>query len=158
MAHVALLRQDARTKALGEAIAELLASDEVRTKLAAQNTGLGIRYDLGEGHPLLGRRMPDIDLATANGPLRFFTLLHGAQPVLLNFGKPGDLDITPWMHRVQLIDAEYGGAWQLPAIGAVPAPAAVLVRPDGYVAWTGSGTTEGLTEALTTWFGTPAAA
>jgi aromatic ring hydroxylase-like protein len=79
--------------------------------------------------------MPDLDLATTNGPLRVFTLLHDARPVLLNFGEPGGFDITRWADRVRLIDAEYAGMWQLPALGAVHAPSGVLIRPDGYVAW-----------------------
>jgi 3-(3-hydroxy-phenyl)propionate hydroxylase len=99
--------------------------------------------------------MPDLDLATPSGPLRVFTLLHDARPVLLNFGAPGGFDITPWADRVQLVDATYVGAWDLPAIGAVTAPTAVLVRPDGYVAWVGDGTGTGLRDALTTWFGSP---
>ncbi len=157
MAHVALQRPDDRTKALGETLAGLLKLDAVRKHVAAENSGLGIRYDLGEGHPLLGRRMPDLDLVTANGPRRVFTLLHGARPVLLNLGEPGALDITPWADRVQLIDARYEGTWELPAIGVVTAPAAVLVRPDGYVAWIGDGAHAGLADALATWFGPPAA-
>jgi 3-(3-hydroxy-phenyl)propionate hydroxylase len=116
-------------------------------------SGLDIHYDLGEGHPLLGRRMPDLDLVTAGGPLRVFTLLHDARPVLLNLGEPGDLDITPWADRVRLVDAKYAGAWELPVLGAVPAPAAVLIRPDGYVAWVGDPARPGLPDALTTWFG-----
>ncbi len=158
MALVALRRPDERTKALGETIAELLESDEARTQFAAMMSGLDIHYDLGEGHPLLGRRMPDLDLVTADGPLRFLTLLHDARPVLLHLGQPGGMDITPWAGRVKLIDASYAGAWELPAIGTVRAPTAVLVRPDGYVAWVGNGTQAGLTAALTTWFGPPAAA
>jgi 2-polyprenyl-6-methoxyphenol hydroxylase-like FAD-dependent oxidoreductase len=155
MAHVALRRPDERTKALGETIAELLRSDEPRRRLAATMSGLDIHYDLGEGHPLLGRRMPDLDLATADGPLRVFTLLHDARPVLLNLGEPGGLDITPWADRVQLIEAEYAGVWELPVFGAVSAPAAVLIRPDGHVAWVGDGTDQELGEALTTWCGAP---
>jgi 3-(3-hydroxy-phenyl)propionate hydroxylase len=126
--------------------------------LAAELTGLGIHYDLGAGHPLLGRRMPDLDLVTASGPLRVFTLLHEARPVLLNFGEPGGFDIAPWADRVQSLDATYEGRWELPVIGAVTAPTAVLVRPDGYVAWVGESTQMGLGDALTTWFGLPAAA
>ena len=102
--------------------------------------------------------MPDLDLVTANGPLRVFTLLHDARPVLLNLGEPGGFDITPWADRVQLIDAKYAGTWELPALGAVAAPTAVLIRPDGYVAWVGDRTQPGLADALTTWFGPPAAA
>ena len=122
---------------------ELLGLDEPRKRLAAEMSGLGIHYDLGEGHPLLGRRMPDLDLVTANGPLRVFTLLHDARPVLLNLGEPGSLDIAPWADRVQLVDAKYVGAWELPALGAVTAPTAVLIRPDGYVAWVGDRTRGG---------------
>ena len=120
-------------------------------------SGLDIHYAFGEGHPLLGRRMPDLDLITSKGPLRTFALLHTARPVLLNFGDQGTLDITPWADRVQLVDAEYEGAWELPAIGTVAAPVAVLIRPDGYVAWVGANAGQGLAEALTTWFGPPMA-
>jgi hypothetical protein len=121
-------------------------------------SGLDIHYDLGEGHPLLGRRMPDLDLVTADGPLRVFTLLHDARPVMLNLGEPGGIDIDPWSDRVRLINAEYVGIWELPAIGAVTAPTAVLIRPDGHVAWVGDLTQLGLADALITWFGPPAAA
>jgi hypothetical protein len=153
MAQVALHRPDERTNAARDFVAELLSIDEVRKRVAAEMSGLGIHYDLGPGHPLLGRRMPDLDLVTANGPLRVFTLLHDARPVLLNFGERGSLNITPWTDRVQLIDARYDGPWELPAIGAVSAPSAVLIRPDGYVAWVGDLTQLGLADALTTWFG-----
>ena len=157
MAQVALLgRVDERAKALRDTMSELLGMDEPRRRFAAMITGLDIHYDLGEGHPLLGRRMPDLELVTANGRLPVFTLLHTARPVLLNFGEPGGLDITPWVDRVQLVDSEYGGAWELPVIGAVTAPAAILIRPDGYVAWVGDKTGRGLADALTTWFGPPA--
>jgi 2-polyprenyl-6-methoxyphenol hydroxylase-like FAD-dependent oxidoreductase len=158
MAAVALRRQDARTNALREAISDLLGTDEPRRRFAAMLSGLDIHYDLGEGHPLLGRRMPDLDLATVDGPLRVFALLHGARPVLLNLGQPGAFDITPWADRVQLIDAEYSGPWELPAIGPITGPTAVLIRPDGYVAWVGDVTEQGLADALTTWFGPPTAA
>jgi 2-polyprenyl-6-methoxyphenol hydroxylase-like FAD-dependent oxidoreductase len=159
MAHVALRRPDERTAALRDTIAELLTADEPRRHFAAMMSGLDIHYELGEGHPLLGRRMPDLDLVTANGPLRVFTLLHDARPLLLNLGEPGGADITPWADRVQLIDAEYGGMWEVPALGAVTAPTAVLIRPDGYVAWVGEDVTHpGLRDALTTWFGPPTAA
>jgi 2-polyprenyl-6-methoxyphenol hydroxylase-like FAD-dependent oxidoreductase len=158
MAQVALMRVDDRIEALRDTVSELLSMDEPRKRFAAMMSGLDIHYDLGEGHPLLGRRMPDLDLVTANGPLRFFTLLHDARPVLLNLGEPGGIDITPWADRVQLIDAKYSGTWELPALGAVTAPTAVLVRPDGYVAWVGDQAQLGLVDALTTWFGPPTAA
>jgi len=130
--------------------------DEPRRRIAAEITGLGIRYDLGAGHPLLGRRMPDLDLATANGPLRVFSLLHRGRPVLLNLGEPGSFDMTPWADRVQLVDAKYFGEWNLPMLGAVAAPGAVLIRPDGHVAWVGDRLGRGLADALTAWFGPPA--
>jgi 3-(3-hydroxy-phenyl)propionate hydroxylase len=153
MAQVALQRTDDRTEALREIVLELLAMDEPRKRIAAEMSGLGIHYDFGEGHPLLGRRMPDLDLVTDNGPLRVFTLLHDARPVLLNFGEPDGFDIAPWADRVKLIDGKYTGTWELPVLGVVPAPTAVLIRPDGYVAWVGEDLTCGLTDALTTWFG-----
>jgi 2-polyprenyl-6-methoxyphenol hydroxylase-like FAD-dependent oxidoreductase len=157
MAQVALMyRMDERTNALREKVSELLSMDEPRKRFGATASGLDIHYDLGEGHPLLGRRMPDLDLVTADGPLRVFTLLHAARPALLNLGEPGAFDITPWADRVQSIDATYDGPWELPAIGAVAAPVAVLIRPDGYVAWVGDVAQLGLVDALTSWFGPPA--
>jgi 3-(3-hydroxy-phenyl)propionate hydroxylase len=158
MAQVALQRTDDRTEALREIVLELLGMEKPRKRIAAEMSGLDIHYDLGEGHPLVGHRMPDLDLATPNGPLRVFSLLHSARPALVNLGEHGAFDITPWANRVQLIDAEYAGTWELPVIGAVTPPAAVLVRPDGYVAWVGDPSQPGLIEALTTWFGPPAAA
>jgi 3-(3-hydroxy-phenyl)propionate hydroxylase len=155
MAQTVLQRHDERTKALVELVSELATLDEPRKRLAGIISGLDIHYDLGEGHPLLGRRMPDLDLVTADGPLRVFTLLHDARPVLIDFGESGGFDITQWADRIRLIDAEYAGDWELPVIGEVTAPTAVLVRPDGYVAWVGDGTNAGLTDALTTWFGPP---
>lgn len=152
---VALRRTDDCTKALAETVSELLGMDEPRRRLAAEMSGLGIRYDLGEGHPLLGRRMPDLDVVTANGTRRVFTLLHDARPVLLNLGEPGAFAISPWADRVRLVDAKYVGTWELPALGVVAAPSAVLIRPDGYVAWVGDSTQAGLIDALITWFGPP---
>jgi 2-polyprenyl-6-methoxyphenol hydroxylase-like FAD-dependent oxidoreductase len=158
MVQVALRRDDERTKALRDTFAELLAMEEPRRRFAAMMSGLDIHYDLGEGHPLLGRRMPDLDLVTTDSQLRVFSLLHDARPVLLNLGEPGGFDIAPWADRVQSRDATYGGPWELPAIGAVTAPTGVLVRPDGYVAWVGQRTQDGLADALATWFGPPFAA
>jgi 2-polyprenyl-6-methoxyphenol hydroxylase-like FAD-dependent oxidoreductase len=157
MAQTALQRPDERIQALAAVLSELATMDEPRRRLAGLISGLDIHYDLGEGHPLLGRRMPDLDLVTTGGPLRVFTLLHDARPVLLNLGEPGGFDIAPWAERVQLVDATYSGVWELPVLGAVTAPTAVLIRPDGYVAWVGERTELGLTDALTTWFGPPAA-
>jgi hypothetical protein len=138
---------------LRETVSELLSMEEPRKRFAGMMSGLDVRYDLGKGHPLLGRRMPDLDLNTADGPTRVFTLLHDAQPVLVNVGEPGGFDLTPWVDRVRLIDAEHVGEWELPVIGTVPRAAAVLVRPDGYVAWAGDLTDPGLPQVLSTWFG-----
>jgi 3-(3-hydroxy-phenyl)propionate hydroxylase len=155
MAQVALTSPGDRHQALRDTVSQLLRLDEPRKLIAGLMSGLDVHYDLGEGHPLLGRRMPDLDLVASNGPLRVFTLLHHARPVLIDFGEPGGRNITPWAHRVQLISATYAGSWELPVLGAVTAPSAVLVRPDGYVAWVGDGTDTGLRDALTTWFGSP---
>ncbi|MBX5161506.1 hypothetical protein HJB89_31115 [Rhizobium sp. NZLR8] len=155
MAQVALQRTDDRTEALRDVVLELLAMQEPRKRIAAEMSGLAIHYDLGDGHPLLGRRMPDLDLTTLDGPLRVYTLLQNARPMLVNLGTPGSLDITPWSDRVQLVDAGCDGAWELPGLGAVSAPTAILIRPDGYVAWVGEGTQDGLREAMNTWFGAP---
>jgi 3-(3-hydroxy-phenyl)propionate hydroxylase len=150
------MRRDDRSKAAWEVVSELLKMDEPRKRYGAMMSGLDIRYDFGEGHPLLGRRIPNLDLVTASGPLRVFTLLHGARPVLLNLGEPGSINITPWADRVLLIDATYAGPWELPALGIVTAPTAMLIRPDGYAAWVGDLTQVGLADALITWFGPPA--
>jgi 3-(3-hydroxy-phenyl)propionate hydroxylase len=135
MAHVALRRTEERTRALGEITAAIFGMDEPRRWLGGMMSGLDVRYDLGEGHPLLGRRMPDLELVTTKGKVRVFTLLHEARPLLLNFGKAGGIDIAACADRVHVVDAEYAGAWELPVIGEVPEPGAVLVRPDGYVVW-----------------------
>jgi len=155
MAQTALQRRDERMEALVDVVSELASMDEPRKRLAGIVSGLDIHYDFGEGHPLLGRRMPDLDLVNANGPARVFELLHQARPVLLNLGEPGGFDIAAWADRVQLIDSQYAGPWELPVFGAVNAPTAVLIRPDGYVAWVGDRAQLGLPEALTTWFGPP---
>ena len=151
LAQVALRRTDARTAALGEVVADLLALDAPNTRYAAIMSGLDIRYELGDGHPLLGRRMPDLDLVTREGPMRVYDLLHQARPVLLDLGQ--GVDIAPWADRVPVVVAACGGAWELPVVGAVAPPPAVLVRPDGYVAWAGEGGADGLAAALETWFG-----
>jgi len=155
MAQTALTRSDARLDALRDTVSELLGMDEPRRRVAAMITGLDVHYDLGEGHPLLGRRMPDLDLVARDGPVRVFDLLHDARPVLLSLGKPQGFDLSPWAGRVGAMDADYAGEWELPVLGEVAAPAAALIRPDGYVAWVGDGTDTGLREALTTWFGSP---
>ena len=157
MAQVALSRDDDRHAALRDAVTELLGMDEPRRKIAGMLSGLDIHYDLGDGHPLLGRRMPDVDLQTADGPTRVYTLLHDARPVLLNLGAPTGFDVSPWPW-VRMVDATYDGVWELPVLGPTTAPPAVLIRPDGHVAWLGELTDPELPRALTTWFGTAAPA
>jgi hypothetical protein len=153
MAQAALGRPDERHQALRDTMAELVVMDEPRRHLAGMISGLDIHYDLGEGHPLLGRRMPDLDLETADGPTRVFALLHDVRPVLLNLREPGDFDISSWADRVRLVDAWYDGVWELPVLGEVTAPSAVLIRPDGHVAWVGEPMDPELPRALEAWFG-----
>jgi hypothetical protein len=153
MGQVALLRMDPRSKALRDTMLELLSMDEPRRRIAGMISGLDIHYNLGEGHPLLGRRIPDLDLQTAEGPMRVFTLLHDARPLLLNFGESGGFDISPWASRLRLLDAEHDGVWELPVLGKVATPQAVLIRPDGHVAWVGDLTDPKLPQAVTTWCG-----
>jgi 2-polyprenyl-6-methoxyphenol hydroxylase-like FAD-dependent oxidoreductase len=155
MAQRAVGANDERTVALRAILAEVLTMDQPRKHIAAMISGLDVAYDFGEGHPLLGRRMPDLDLVIATRTVRVYELLHGAKPVLLNFGEAGGLDIAPWADRVQFVDASYADAWELPVVCEVAAPSAVLIRPDGHVAWVGEGSDAGLRDALTTWFGSP---
>jgi 3-(3-hydroxy-phenyl)propionate hydroxylase len=158
MAGIAIRRRaDDHINALLANLTELLGMDEPRKRYGAMISGLDVRYDLADGHPLLGRRMPDLDLVTADGPTRVFTLLHHAQPLFLTFGEPSVFDIARWAPHVRSVDAKYVGAWELPVVGSIVAPSAVLIRPDGYVAWVGDGTHLGLAEALSTWFGASAA-
>jgi 2-polyprenyl-6-methoxyphenol hydroxylase-like FAD-dependent oxidoreductase len=153
MAQTALNGPGERIDALRDTVAELLTTHEPRTRIAAMMCGLDIHYDLGEGHPLLGRRMPDLDLHTPSGPTRLFALLHQAHGVLLKFGgQAWDFDITRWRDRVSMFNVHYNGVWKLPVIGEVAAPHALLVRPDGYVAWVGDGSISGLPDALDRWF------
>ena len=158
MAQIALSSPGDRHQALRDTMAELLSMDEPRRRIAAMISGLDIHYDLGEGHPLVGWRIPDLDLHTADGPTQVFTLLHDARPVLLNLGEPGGFDISPSANRVRLVDACHDGVWELPVLGEIAAPMAVLIRPDGHVAWAGDLTDPELPHALSTWFGaaTPA--
>jgi 2-polyprenyl-6-methoxyphenol hydroxylase-like FAD-dependent oxidoreductase len=152
MAQSLFQQADPRQEALGDLLGEVLSLDDASTVVAALISGLDVAYDLGAGHPLLGRRMPDLAIVTPGGPGRVFELLHQARPVLLEFGGPG-LDTGAWTDRVQHVRATCTGAWELPVLGEVAAPTAVLVRPDGQVAWVGEDTAEGLTDALTTWCG-----
>ncbi|HEX6314555.1 MAG TPA: FAD-dependent monooxygenase [Gemmatimonadaceae bacterium] len=153
MAQTAVMRGDERTLAMHAVLTDLLSMDEPRRRYGGRMSGLDIQYDLGNGHPLLGRRMPDLELSTKSDARRVFTLLHDARPVLLDLGDPGAIDIAPWATRVKHVQGRYDGKWELPVLGAVAAPTAVLIRPDGYVAWTSDGGEEGLHAALTQWCG-----
>ncbi|HEV7810557.1 MAG TPA: FAD-dependent monooxygenase [Candidatus Limnocylindrales bacterium] len=158
MAQIALMRPDDRTEAARDVVSELLTMEEPRRRFAARMSGLDVHYDLGEGHPLLGRRMPDLDLVTAGGPIRLYSLLREGRPVLLDFGEGGSGAADRWADRVRSLDASYDGSWELPAIGTVPGPSGVLIRPDGHVAWVGAMSEPALADALSTWFGRPTAA
>jgi 2-polyprenyl-6-methoxyphenol hydroxylase-like FAD-dependent oxidoreductase len=155
MAAVVLGSNDERHQALRDIVADVLSMDEPRRRIAGMLSGLDIHYDLGDAHPLVGRRMPDLDLETAGGPTRVYNLLHEAKPVLLDLGA-GRVDIAPWADRVRLVVArQHDRGWELPVIGEVEAPRAVLIRPDGHVAWAGDPTHPELPRALEHWFGPP---
>ena len=153
MASVALGRSDDRSKALAALVSELVGMAEARKLTAGRMSGLDIRYDFGEGHPLLGRRMPDLELVTDTGPVRVYELMHQAQPLLLNLGRPGHVHAGAWTDRVKTLDARYDGIWNLPIVGPVSTPTALQIRPDGHVAWVGEDTNAGLAEALARWYG-----
>ncbi|QBX55457.1 hypothetical protein EXE58_08330 [Nocardioides seonyuensis] len=153
MAQTGLQGGNSRIAAVRDLVGELAAFDEPRRHVTGLLSGLDVHYDLGAGHPLLGRRMPDVDLDTPEGPRRAYAFLHAARPLLIDLGVEGRLDLAGWADRVDLVRASYDGTWELPVLGIVPAPTAVLVRPDGHVAWVGEGSDAGLREALEAWFG-----
>jgi 3-(3-hydroxy-phenyl)propionate hydroxylase len=160
MAQVTISKPDPRHRALRDTVAEMLTMDEPRRYIGAMLTGLDIHYDLGGAHPLIGRRVPDLDLRTPSGLTRVFSELHDARPVLLNVGEPGGFDGADIADRVRTVDAQLVasrgvGTWELPVVGEVTAPTAVLLRPDGHVAWAGESTTPELQQAVSTWFGAP---
>ena len=156
MAQVALTRVDDRTEALRDSVSELLGMDEPRRRFGAMMSGLDIHYDLGEGHPLLGRRMPDLDLMTADGPLRVFALLHDARPVLLDLGAARRL-----RHRAMGGSGPAGRGRLRRSVGASGARGRrrSLRRADPARRIRGVGgrrdAVSGLADALTTWFGPP---
>jgi 2-polyprenyl-6-methoxyphenol hydroxylase-like FAD-dependent oxidoreductase len=153
MGQVAFARAEPRIEAAKAIVGELLAMDEPRRHLLGMLSGLDIRYDLGDGHPLVGHRMPDLDLESAGGGrTRVAELLHDARPVLLELGD----DDGPTPAAVTRVRATTEDPWELPVIGAVEPPSAVLVRPDGYVAWAAPRGRDGLADALAAWTAQPA--
>ncbi len=152
MAQSLFQKADPRQEALRDLLDEVLRVDDAGTPIAALISGLDVAYDLGVGHPLLGRRMPDLELVVPDGSVRVFELMHRARPLVLQFGGP-PLDLASGRDRVDHVRASYDGRWELPVLGEVRAPTAVLVRPDGHVAWVGEGSSEGLSEALSRWCG-----
>lgn len=161
MAMSATQREDSRVGALGDLLGELHSVDAVRMRLAALHLGLDVRHPVadegGAVHPLVGRRVPDLDVVRAGAPGRVAELLRDGCGVLLYLGEPGRVSLDGWGDRVRLVEGVRDGAWQLPVVGEVEAPDAVLVRPDGHVAWVGDGGTAGLRGALERWFGPPVA-
>ncbi len=153
MADVALQRRDPRSVALGERMAELAVMEAPRKFLVADRSGLAIKYDLENDHPLVGRRIPDLDIVVGGEKRRIYDYLHRARPVLFSFAGGADPVLVPGSDRVQRVSALCDAPWDLPVIGRVPTPDAVLLRPDGYVAWAGSLDDERLRDAMGFWFG-----
>ena len=152
-AQVLLSNPDERHKAVRDIMVELLNMDEPRQHIAAMISGLDIRYDFGERHPLVGRRIPDLDLQTSDGSIRMFSLLQKAEPIFLMLDETDHFDISSWAKHIQAVKAKCVGTLTLPILGKVTVPAAVLIRPDGYVAWAGDSTDPKLYEACEMWFG-----
>ena len=151
-AMTALQRADEGVQALLAVLRDPLGVAGAQDRLAARLVGLDVRYDLGAGHPLLGRRVPDLDVETAGRATRVHALLRTGRPLLLVLGGP-PLDVGGRSGRLQVVTGAVPGAWVLPVVGTVAPPTAVLVRPDGHVAWVGEGSDAGLTEALARWCG-----
>ncbi|WP_030722417.1 FAD-dependent monooxygenase [Streptomyces griseus] len=157
-AQAALTRPGAQTDALRDVFGSLLVFDEVNRHLRGMLTGLDIRYRVGGSHPLAGRRVPDVDLKMPDGSRTVYELLRTARPVLLDLSGSPDVMTTAqgWADRVDLVEArsddEY---WLVPANRKIPVPAALLIRPDGHVAWAAAAepAISELRTSLATWFG-----
>ncbi|WP_431953890.1 FAD-dependent monooxygenase [Nocardia lijiangensis] len=162
-AQTALIKPGRQNDALRDVIADILTVPEVCLRLSGILSGLDLRYPLGDTHPLLGRRMPNLALSIDRGVTDVFTVLQQARPILIDLGAAVSADIlAPWADRVNRVDARLesaqpGDRWHLPVFGDVPAVDAMLVRPDGYVAWVNPANRpidhETLTTALTQWLG-----
>ncbi|QIS21358.1 FAD-dependent monooxygenase [Nocardia terpenica] len=162
-AQTALIKPGSQNDALRSVVADILTVPEVCLRLSGVLSGLNLRYPLGDTHPLLGRRMPNLTLTTGRGTTETFGLLRRAHPVLINLGTDRLTDIAaPWAGRVDYVDARLepgytGSHWRMPVFGDVPAFDAVFVRPDGYIAWINPAAepidANELTAALTRWLG-----
>ncbi|GHA42183.1 putative monooxygenase [Streptomyces tauricus] len=157
-AQAALTRPGAQTDALRDVFGSLIAFDDVNRYLAGMLTALDIRYPLDGDHPLTGRRVPDADLKTPEGATRVHELLHTARPVLLDLRGSAEVAAVAgeWAGLVDLVEARSDDDWRVPAVGRIPAPAALLIRPDGHVAWASAADapdTSALRTALATWLG-----
>ncbi|MFJ9109805.1 FAD-dependent monooxygenase [Streptomyces sp. NPDC102283] len=144
---LALLDPSRNVTALRELFSRLLEIPEVNLRLARLATGAGLRYDLGDGHPLTGSFARDLALTAPDGDTTLVRLLHPGRGLLLDFSGKAQGVAAPWSSRVRVVRAE--GVERPPAD-------ALLIRPDGYAVWAagpGDAETEGLRAALTTWFG-----
>ncbi|QNE21424.1 hypothetical protein F1D05_30245 [Kribbella qitaiheensis] len=152
-AQVLLSRPGPNVDALRETFAALLQADGANETLGTMISALDLKYPIGDEHPLLGRRVPDLDLKTIDGTVRLYELLHPGRPILLDFGAGLGSGLEGWTDRVDHIEAiRPTDRWAIPAVGDIQASMALLIRPDGHVAWLPEATTE-LHTALTTWFG-----
>lgn len=138
---------------LREVLGELLDQPEVVRHLAAKVSGLDIRYDVGGGSaPLLGARMPQLDLEYGNRRTTSWELLRPARGVLLDLTDNATLRrrARPWTDRVDVVTATLRDT---PSGGPTTGISAALLRPDGHVAWTAPGSHADLPMALNRWFG-----
>jgi 2-polyprenyl-6-methoxyphenol hydroxylase-like FAD-dependent oxidoreductase len=148
-AQAALLGPGDDVTAMRSQLASLLCGAQANEQLAAAMSGMNVCYVHDAPNPLIGRRIPDAEVITQKGTVRMFSLLHTQRTVLLDFEN------LPERATAASETIDYVGAqktvrqWRLPVVGWVDVPSALLVRPDGHVAWVSSDTdSHGLTEAL----------
>jgi bifunctional hydroxylase/dehydrase len=148
-----LFLSGAEVQPLRDVLTELIQYEVVSRHLAAMVSGLEIRYDVGDGrHQLLGRRLPNVELVGEDFKTGSSELLRGGRGVLLDLEDNAVLRrrATGWADRVDVVTAELHGHGQ---DGPLAGTAAVLVRPDGYVAWAAPGSHDDLPTCLERWFG-----